>query len=117
MLERLLMAALEDSQLLLTPLQPLQHLPGGPLLLTMKGHRDAISALAATMLINKQTRQTSLCIISSSWDKTLKSWDLNTTGVLKTFDGHTDKVLSVALTADGQYAASGSADMTVRSVW
>lgn len=113
-LEHLLLAALEDSQPLLTPLLPLQHLPGGPLLLTMKGHRDATSALAVTTLTNKQTGETGLCIISSSWDKTLKSWDLSTTGVLKTFDGHTDKVLSVAITADGQYTASGSADMTIR---
>jgi WD40 repeat protein len=113
-LEHLIEAALEDSQSLLTPLLPLQHLPGGPLFLTMKGHRDAISAIATTSLMNKQTGQTSLCIVSSSWDKTLKSWDLNTTGVLKTFDGHTDKVLTVVLATDGQYMSSGCVDMTIR---
>lgn len=113
-LERLLTAALEDCQSLLTPAQPLQLLPGGPLLLTMKGHRDAISALAMTSLHSEGRGKTGLCLISASWDKTLKTWDLTTTGVLKTFDGHTDKVLSVTLTMDGQYAASGSADMTVR---
>lgn len=110
------MSALEDSQAVLVPMQPLQYLPGGPLLLTMEGHRDAISALAATSLTMKQSGEAGLCIISSSWDKTLKSWDLNTTGVLKTFDGHTDRVLSVALTGDGQYTASGSADMTIRYI-
>lgn len=110
------MSALEDSQAVLVPMQPLQYLPGGPLLLTMEGHRDAISALAATSLTMKQSGEAGLCIISSSWDKTLKSWDLNTTGVLKTFDGHTDRVLSVALTEDGQYTASGSADMTIRYI-
>lgn len=114
-LDKLLSAALDDSQSLLTPAQPLQHLPGGQLLLTMKGHRDATSALAVSTLREEGTGVTlRLCIISASWDRTLKSWDLSTTGVLKTFDGHTDKVLSVALTTDGQYAASGSADMTVR---
>ena len=96
------------------PAQPLQLLPGGPLLLTMKGHRDAISALATTSLHSEGHSKMSLCLISASWDKTLKTWDLTTTGVLKTFDGHTDKVLSVALTMDGNYAASGSVDMTVR---
>lgn len=108
------MAALEDSQLLLIPLQPLQQLPGGPLLITMKGHRDAISGLAIALLTREQSGDPTLCIVSSSWDKTLKSWDLSTTGVLKTFDGHTDRVLCVALTVDGVYAASGSDDTTVR---
>lgn len=111
------MCALEDSQSLLTPLQPLQHLPGGPLLLTMKGHRDAISDVAAASLVvgeGEKRQDSTLCLVSSSWDKTLKSWDLATTGVLKTFDGHTGRVLCVALTRDGQYAASGSEDTTVR---
>ncbi len=108
------MAALEDPYPLITPLDNLQNLPGGPLLVTMKGHRDAISCLATTLMKSEETGEARLCIISSSWDKTLKSWDLTTTGVLKTFDGHTEKVLSVAVTEDGQYAASGSADMTTR---
>lgn len=80
----------------------------------MNGHRDTISSLAATSIKSEETGETGLCILSSSWDKTLKTWDLATTGVLKTFDGHTDKVLSVALTEDGLHAASGSADKTVR---
>ena len=105
------MSALMDSHSLLTPLQPLQHLPGGPLLVTMTGHRDTISDMAATSLGGDEA---GLCLITSSWDKTLKSWDLMTTGVLKTFDGHTDRVLCVALTQDGKYAASGSADTTIR---
>lgn len=108
------MSALMDSQSLLTPLQPLQHLPGGPLLVTMTGHRDAISGLATASLGRDKTGRPGLCLLTSSWDKTLKSWDLVTTGVLKTFDGHTDGVLCVALTKDGQYAASGAADATVR---
>ena len=111
-----MISALQDSELLLTPLQSLQHLPGGPLLVSMKGHRDAVSCVAVTSpsLAGDPESGASLCIVSSSWDKTLKSWDLDTTGVLKTFDGHTDKVFSVALTLDGLHALSGSADTTVR---
>ena len=67
----------------------------------------------ATALVEGED-EASLIIVSSSWDKTLKSWDLATTGVLKTFDGHSDRVLSVALSADGVYAASGSEDKSVR---
>ena len=53
-------------------------------------------------------------IVTASWDKTLKSWDLASTGVLKTFDGHTERVLSVALSGDGVYAVSGSEDKSTR---
>ena len=117
-LEQLVVSAVEDSQLLLIPFQPLQHLPGGPQLASMKGHRDPVSCVAVTSSsLAKEadgSRKDSLCIVTSSWDKTLKSWDLTTMGVLKTFDGHTDQVLSVALTQNGLHAMSGSADMTVR---
>jgi hypothetical protein len=37
-------------------------------------------------------------------------------GELKRFDGHTDEVKGVALSADGRYAVSGGVDQTVR-VW
>jgi len=37
-------------------------------------------------------------------------------GELKKFEGHTDEVKGVALSADGRYAVSGGVDMTVR-VW
>lgn len=99
----------------LTPLQPFLHIPGGPLLVSMEGHRNTVSCIASTILPT-ETGDFSLCIVSSSWDGTLKSWDLDSTGVLKTFDGHTDKVVAIALTLDGQYAVSGSADATVRLV-
>ena len=78
----------------------------------MEGHRDTVSCIA-TALVQSAVRA-SLTIVSSSWDRSLKSWDLESTGVLKTFDGHGGKVLSVALSSDGLYAASGSQDTTVR---
>lgn len=111
-LKKLVTTALQDVNPALTPLQPLSLVPGEPLLISMEGHRDTASCIA-TALVQKQSG-VSLIIVSSSWDKTLKSWDLETTGVLKTFDGHTEKILSVALSADGLYAASGSEDTTVR---
>ena len=115
LLEKLVTAALEDIQApLLMPFKALQHLPGGALLVTMKGHHNAISGVAVSSVEDRATGTMTLCIVTSSWDKTLKSWDLVTTGALKTFDGHTDRVMSVSMTTNGQYAASGSADMTVR---
>ena len=105
---------MEDHPLALTPLHPSFSLPGGPLLAVMEGHRDVVSSIATALTRNKATGEHEVCVLSASWDKTLKTWDLKSTGVMKTFDGHTDRVLSVALTDDAQYAASGSADMSVR---
>lgn len=120
LLKKLVMSAMGDATPPLIPLQPFLNIPGGPLLVSMEGHRDTVSCVAATTITTatggwNTTEKLSLCIVSSSYDGSLKSWDLETTGVLKTFDGHTDKVLSVALSSDGQYAVSGSADTTVRS--
>lgn len=107
------MTALEDVSSPLTPLHPLSHIPGGPHLVNMEGHRDRVSCVS-TAMVKGESQGMSLVIITGSWDKTLKSWDLATSGVLKTFDGHSARVLSVALSADGQYAVSGSDDKSVR---
>lgn len=120
LLKKIVMSAMADATPPLIPLQPFLNIPGGPLLVSMEGHRDTVSCIAATTVTtttgHRNTREKlSLCIVSSSYDGSLKSWDLESTGVFKTFDGHTDKVLSVALSSDGQYAVSGSADTTVRS--
>ncbi len=115
-LRELVLASLEDARPSFTHLQPLLHQPGNPLLALLQGHRDLVSSVATTMIERPDEKGPLLCIVSSSWDKTLKSWDLGSTGVLKSFDGHTDKVLSVAISSDGMYAISGSADTTVRWV-
>lgn len=111
-----MISALEDHPPALTPLHPSFSLPGGPLLVVMEGHRDVVSSIATALTRNKATGEYEVCILSASWDKTLKTWDIKNTGVMKTFDGHTDRVLSIALTDDAQYAASGSADKSVRLV-
>lgn len=82
----------------------------------MEGHRGAVTGLASTVVRRSSDDTLTMVVISSSQDKTLKSWDVKSTGVIKTFDGHTDQVLCVALTLNGRYAVSGSADHIVRSV-
>ena len=53
-------------------------------------------------------------VISGSWDKTLKLWDVTTGKELRSFQGHTDSVSSVAFSPDGRFVISGSYDETLK---
>jgi WD40 repeat protein len=55
-------------------------------------------------------------LISGSDDQTLKLWDLQTGGVVKTFHGHTHYIFSISTSSDCTTIVSGSADETIR-VW
>ena len=114
-LKRLVVAALRDSPPPLTPLHPLAGIPGGPHLVSMDGHRDRVSCVSSVTAKSGGLQGMPLVVImTGSWDKTLKTWDLSTSGVLKTFDSHSARVLSLALSANGLYAVSGSDDKSVR---
>ena len=54
--------------------------------------------------------------VSGSNDKTVRVWDLQTGESRHVLKGRSDKVSSVAISADGRLAVSGSRDKTVR-VW
>ena len=53
-------------------------------------------------------------MVSASGDNTLKVWDLETGGTLRTPEGHYDCVTCVAVTANGQRAVSASWDKTLK---
>ncbi|KIK33225.1 hypothetical protein CY34DRAFT_813784 [Suillus luteus UH-Slu-Lm8-n1] len=46
-------------------------------------------------------------MVTGSWDKTLRLWDLETGAVLKKMEGHRNGVLTLAVSRDGQMIASG----------
>lgn len=52
--------------------------------------------------------------LSSSWDKTLRLWELSTGNTTRTFIGHTNDVLSVSFSADNRQIVSGSRDRTIK---
>lgn len=52
--------------------------------------------------------------LSSSWDKTLRLWDLNTGATTRRFVGHNSDVLSVSFSADNRQIVSGSRDRTIK---
>ena len=52
--------------------------------------------------------------LSSSWDKTLRLWDLNTGLTARRFVGHTSDVLSVSFSADNRQIVSASRDRSIK---
>ncbi|GAB1545461.1 hypothetical protein NUACC21_81370 [Scytonema sp. NUACC21] len=80
----------------------------GKLLFTLTGHSNVVQAVAVTPDGQR--------LISASWDKTLKVWDVKTGKELRTLTGHSNSVLAVAVTPDGQRVISGSEDYTLK-VW
>ncbi|KAF8248884.1 WD40 repeat-like protein [Wilcoxina mikolae CBS 423.85] len=79
------------------------------------GHRDSVYSVA----FSPNGRE----LVSGSLDKTIKMWELqrvpSISGTprgkcIKTFEGHKDFVLSVALTPDGKWVLSGSKDRGVQ---
>jgi len=69
------------------------------------GHSDQVNSLIFS------SDGTSL--VSGSYDKTVKLWDVQTGGIIKTFSGHTNWVLSVSISPDCTRIASGSIDKTI----
>jgi WD40 repeat protein len=54
--------------------------------------------------------------VSGSWDKTIKVWDLASGLCERTLDGHSNIVMSVALSTCGKHLVSGGYDHTIK-VW
>jgi WD40 repeat protein len=52
--------------------------------------------------------------LSGGGDQTLKLWDLEANRCLKTYEGHSSSVESVAVSSDERYALSGSEDGTAK---
>jgi WD40 repeat protein/serine/threonine protein kinase len=100
----------------LRPLKPTLAPPGGPLIRTFQGHTDWVCAVALT--------PDGRYAISVSWDRTLRLWDTESgqsirifeghTHLVSVVEGHTHLVSAVAVTPDGDFAISGSADCTLR---
>jgi len=92
----------------LRPVLPSLIPPGGPLIRTLAGHSDYVNGVAVTPDGQR--------VVSTSGDKTLKVWDINSGRELATLAGHSDSVQGVAVTPDGQRVVSASLDHTLK-VW
>lgn len=52
--------------------------------------------------------------LSSSWDKSLRLWELSSGATTRTFVGHNNDVLSVSFSADNRQIVSGSRDRSIK---
>ena len=52
--------------------------------------------------------------LSSSWDKSLRLWELASGNTTRTFVGHDNDVLSVSFSADNRQIVSASRDRTIK---
>ena len=52
--------------------------------------------------------------LSSSWDKTLRLWELSSGVTTRRFVGHQNDILSVSFSADNRQIVSGSRDRTIK---
>ena len=80
--------------------------PGGNLIYILSGHTDGVNNLLLTDDGH---------LLSSSYDHTVKVWDIETGSLLHSLKGHTDRINNLLLTRDGK-AISSSWDHTVK-VW
>lgn len=74
----------------------------------LRGHGDRVMS-ASFSLDGKY-------LISSSWDKSIRIWDVNLGVCVDTLLGHTGYVYEVILSSDGSLAASRAQDGTIR-IW
>ena len=79
----------------------------------LRGHRQAVSALCFSQqrpAIAFSPNTVGAHLVSSSFDRTIKLWDVTTGVCLKTFLGHTNRVWTVAYHPNGQQLISGGDD-------
>ena len=55
-------------------------------------------------------------LVSASYDKAIKLWDMSTYQVIKTLEGHTDRIFSISINAQRKLMASGGDDKIIK-IW
>ena len=66
------------------------------------------------LVLGTINRRTQPLLVSGSWDKTVRIWEVGTGRMLQTLSGYDHAVYSVALDPRGRWLASGSEDGTIK---
>ena len=94
-------ADVEEGQ----PTEIKKYIVGKPLK-SLHGHNHFVSSLA----LNSDSTK----LVSGSWDKTIRLWDVPTSKSEKIFKGHTKDVLCIAFSHDERLIFSGGMDDTLK---
>jgi len=73
---------------------------------TISGHKDTVRAVAITT--------DGQMMVSGSYDRTIRLWELPSGKLLRTLSAHTNRVTDIALSSDGKLLASSSYDRTIK---
>jgi len=87
------------------PTEIKKYIVGKPLK-SLHGHNHFVSSLA----LNSDSTK----LVSGSWDKTIRLWDIPTSKSEKIFKGHTKDVLCIAFSHDERLIFSGGMDNTLK---
>lgn len=83
-----------------------------PRLRSVQGHTASVYGWVYRIVVTPDSKK----LVSASYDKILKIWDIESHQIINTLEGHSDGVKGLALTPEGRKIISGSADRTVR-IW
>jgi len=73
---------------------------------TFRGHGSSVMSVAFSPC--------GKYVVSGSWDKTLKLWEIKNGRLVRTFKEHESSVMSVAFSPCGKYVVSGSGKQTLK---
>ena len=79
----------------------------------LRGHRSAVRSLVC---LSPSSAFAPPCLLSGSYDRTIKLWEVAGGKMLKTLRGHANFVFCVAFNPQGNLLASGSFDESLR-IW
>lgn len=84
---------------------------------TFDHHQGSVSHCAwSPSGVNSQNPNANVILATSSYDKTVKLWDVETGKMMKSLEAHDGPVMKVAFSPDFRYLASGANDGSI-SLW
>ena len=81
---------------------------------SLEGHTNFVSCLAIAKRLEQSGEREELIVMSGSWDRSVRVWDVDSGRTIELLTGHTDWVTDVAVAKNGLHGLSSSADGTLR---